>query len=247
MQRSSVDLPEPDAPISATTSCSSTARSMPSSTVCLPNDLTRPSTTRDVAHASRPACRLRRSRATSQSVKRASGIVSATNEHRRREVRSEVEGRVRVDLRLVERLDCADRRNERAVLLQPDEVVEERRDHAPHGLRQDHAARRLPARKPERSRRRLLARMHRLDPRAVDLADVRAVDEDERDDPPERRRGRHVLQPERRGAEAEHRDHEDRRKPAEDVRVDDRRARESERTPAPAGCAGRRARARRRG
>ena len=43
MQRSSVDLPDPDAPIRQTTSCSSTARSMPFSTSRSPKDLCRPS------------------------------------------------------------------------------------------------------------------------------------------------------------------------------------------------------------
>ncbi len=44
MQRSSVDLPEPDAPIRHTTSCSATRQSIPRSTSFLPNDLCTPST-----------------------------------------------------------------------------------------------------------------------------------------------------------------------------------------------------------
>ena len=76
-------------------------------------------------------------------MKRASGIVIATKSTAAREVRRVVEGRVRVDLRLLERLDRAERADERRVLLQADEVVQERRDHAPHGLRQDHEAQRL--------------------------------------------------------------------------------------------------------
>ena len=78
------------------------------------------------------------------------------------------------------------------------------------------------ARQPERARRGLLARMDRVDPGAVDLRDVRAVDQDERDDPPEDDRLRHVGEPERGRAEAEHRDHEDRRDAAEEIGVDDR-------------------------
>ena len=100
---------------------------------------------------------------------------------------------------------------------------------------------RLAAREPERARRRLLARMHRLDPGAVDLGDVRRVDEDERDDPPEDRRGRDALDRERRRAEAEQRDHEDRRHAAEEVGVGDRERADREEDRARAGCAGRRA------
>ncbi len=50
-------------------------------------------------------------------------------EHDRRgEVRREVERRRGVDLRLPERLDDTDQRDERRVFLQADEVVEQRRD-----------------------------------------------------------------------------------------------------------------------
>ena len=83
MQRSSVDLPEPDAPIRHTTSCSATRQSIPRSTSFFPNDLCTPSTESCGlgAHASPPACRRRRSRSVSQSVKRASGIVSRTKKN----------------------------------------------------------------------------------------------------------------------------------------------------------------------
>ena len=46
MQRRSVDLPLPEAPIRQITSCSATVRSMPRSTSFFPNDLWRPSITR---------------------------------------------------------------------------------------------------------------------------------------------------------------------------------------------------------
>src|SRR6185436_13876040 len=49
----------------------------------------------------------------------------------------EVEGRRGVDLRLAEGLDRPDERNERRVLLQADEVVQERRDDAPDRLGDD--------------------------------------------------------------------------------------------------------------
>ena len=56
----------------------------------------RPRATSSVGHAATPAaCRRRRSRTISQSVKRASGIVIATKSTRRREVRRVVERRVR--------------------------------------------------------------------------------------------------------------------------------------------------------
>jgi hypothetical protein len=44
MQRRSVDLPDPDAPIRQTTSCSATSRSIPRSTASDPNDFSSPST-----------------------------------------------------------------------------------------------------------------------------------------------------------------------------------------------------------
>ena len=103
-----------------------------------------------------------------------------------------------------------------------DEVVQERRDHAAHGLREHDRGERLAAREAERPRRGLLARVHRLDPGAVDLGDVGRVDEHERDDPPERRRRRDAFDRERRRAEAEQGDHENRRDAAEEVGVGDR-------------------------
>ena len=127
-----------------------------------------------------------------------------------------------LDLRLLEGLDRAEDADERRVLLQADEVVQERRDHAAHGLREHDRGERLAAGEPERARGRFLARVHRLDPGAVHLGDVGGVDEDEREDPPERRRRRDPLDRERRRAEAEQCDHEDRRHAAEEVGVGDR-------------------------
>ena len=57
-------------------------------------------------------------------------------EHRGDEVGGEVEVGRDLDLSLLERLDRAEDADERRVLLQADEVVQERRDHPPHGLRQ---------------------------------------------------------------------------------------------------------------
>src|SRR5689334_4644014 len=64
--------------------------------------------------------------------------------------------------------------------------------------------------------------MDRVDACAVHLADVRAVDQDERDDPPEDHRLRYPADSEGGRAEPEHRDHEDRRDAAKEIGVDDR-------------------------
>src|SRR5581483_6490285 len=143
-------------------------------------------------------------------------------EHRGIDAVGEVEGRGLVDLHLLERLDRAEDPDERRVLLEPDEVVQERRDHPADGLREDHVAQRLPAAQAERARGRLLARVHRFDAGAIDLGDVRRVHEHERDDRPERLRRRHGAQLQRRDAETEQVDHEDRRDPAEEIGVGDR-------------------------
>jgi hypothetical protein len=63
--------------------------------------------------------------------------------------------------------------------------------------------------------------MDRVDTRPVDLRDVRAVHEDERDDPPEERVDRDAGKLKRRNAEPEDVDDEDRRNRAEEVDVDD--------------------------
>ena len=69
-----------------------------------------------------------------------------------------------LDLGLAERLDDAEKANEGRVLLQADEVVQQRWDDAAHGLREDDEAQGLPVREPERARGRRLARVHGLDP-----------------------------------------------------------------------------------
>ena len=103
-------------------------------------------------------------------------------QHRRDHVAAEVAERRRVRLGLLDGLGDADDADDRGVLLQADEVVQERRDHAPDRLRQDHVAHHLPVAEPERARRHALARMHRLDARAVDLGDVGGVHDHERHD-----------------------------------------------------------------
>ena len=76
MQRSSVDLPEPDAPIRQITSCSATARSIPFSTSSSSKRLCRPSMrTASAVTAPPPVCRRLRSRATIPSTNRVIGTV----------------------------------------------------------------------------------------------------------------------------------------------------------------------------
>ncbi len=94
MQRSSVDLPEPEAPIRQMTSWAATDRLMPLSTSLVPKDLCRSSIRMawaaagrgcarrldlGAAHAVAPASRRRRSRSISRSVNRASGMVRIRN------------------------------------------------------------------------------------------------------------------------------------------------------------------------
>ncbi len=149
---------------------------------------------RRVTSATPAACRRRRSRATSQSVKRASGIVISDEERRGDEVGRAVERRRLVDLRLAKHLDDPEHADERGVLLEPDEVVEQRRDHPPDRLRDHDVAERLEVGQAERARGRVLARMHGLDARAIHLGHVRGVDEDERDDRPEDLRRRDPVE-----------------------------------------------------
>ena len=138
-QRSSVDFPEPEAPIRQTTSCSSTSRSIPRSTSALPNDLWRlsirirsgagprqlPARDRspDARGAAPPVAR-------DEPVRdRANGIVIAT--------KSSAATTYGVKLNVAAWSICVCRNasttpmnaDERRVLLESDEVVQQRRDH----------------------------------------------------------------------------------------------------------------------
>ena len=158
MQRSSVDLPEPEAPISATASCSRDRRGRcPCSTSRSPNALVTPRISRTGgAHSPAPAP------GPSRSSIRASGIVTAQVEQRGGEQRRVVEVGRGLDLRDPEGLaGDAEDRDQRDVLLQRDEVVEQRRPDAAHRLRQDHVAHRLALGQPDRERRVALAAVDR--------------------------------------------------------------------------------------
>src|SRR5262245_56557216 len=204
--RRNVDLPEPDAPIRQTTSCSSTARSMPFSTWLPSKDLCR-STTRRAAVS-----------ATSHAPGRLPSLLVPGDEpvdesrlgdrdhdvdEREGDVRREVEFGGGDDLRLAEGLRVSEHGDQRGVLLQADEVVQQRRDHAANRLRDHDEPKRLPPAEPERSRGGHLRGVHRLDPRPVDLGDVRRVHEDQRGDRPEQVRVRHPLDLQRRRPEPE--------------------------------------------
>src|SRR5919108_2621151 len=225
--RSSVDLPEPEAPIRQTTSWFSSSRSIPRSTSFAPNDLRTPSNFNADSVSSCPGQRVDRSFPTDTQAEPArpeGGTASGAScepagrlaplpvagnqpvgearqrnrdcdeERRGGEVGAVREGRIRVDLRLVEGFDDAERPYEGGVLLQADEVVQQRRDHPADRLRQDHPAQRLEAREAQGARGRLLARVYRLDSGPVDLRHVAAVDEDQSDPGPEDTRGRHAAQ-----------------------------------------------------
>jgi hypothetical protein len=86
-------------------------------------------------------------------------------------------------------LDQAEEGDQRRVLHERDVVVEQRRDHLAHRLRDDHVAHRLAVAHPEGSGGLHLAPGDGLDPGPVDLSHVRAIRERQRGDPvPERRR-----------------------------------------------------------
>ena len=192
MQRSSVDLPEPEAPIRQTTSCSADREVDAAQDLQVAERLVQALDQRGRASTAArhraPAARWRRSRATSQSVNRASGIVISTMKTSAADdVGREVEGRGLLDLRPSGSVSTTPRTTTSdGVLLEADEVVEQRRDHPTHGLREDDVAQRLATRQPERPGGRLLARVDGLDAGAVDLGHVRRVHERQRDRPPRR-------------------------------------------------------------
>ena len=80
----------------------------------------------------------------------------------------------------VDDVEDADHREQRGVLLQADEVVQQRRDDAPDGLGDDDVAQRLGVGQAEGAGRRRLAPVDALEPGAVHLRDVGAVDQRER-------------------------------------------------------------------
>ncbi len=145
--RSSVDLPEPLAPMSATTSCSATARSMPRSTSVSPNALRTPASSSTFT-AARPSAPLPQPR----------GPPVREPDHRDGEqheeqagydVRREIEGVRDLDLGRPHRIHGPEHRDQSDVLLHRDEIVHECRRHLAHGLREYDEPQRLPVVEPE--------------------------------------------------------------------------------------------------
>ena len=112
-----------------------------------------------------PPCSRRIWRSASQSANLASGMVSSDEEAGGRDVRREVEVSARVDLSPPKDLDQSDRRHQGGVLLQRDEVVEQRRHHPTQRLREYDMSQRLGIGEAQRTRCGPLARMNRLDAR----------------------------------------------------------------------------------
>ena len=143
-------------------------------------------------------------------------------EQRRGDQRRVVEGLALDDLGDPERLLGTEDRDQDDVLLQGEEVVEERRRDPAHRLRQDHVAQRLRLGQPDRQRRVALAAVDRADPGAVDLGDVGAVGEAEGDPAEDDGVGREAGQPQGRDPEPDQVDEQEGRDAAEEVDVDRR-------------------------
>ena len=154
--------------------------------------------------------------------------------------RREVEAVRRDDAGPVERVEQADEADERGVLLQADEVVEQRRDDAAHRLRHDDEPHRLGVGETERAGARRLAPVDALDAGAVHLGDVRAVDERERDhaQPEHGTRSRTTGRSVRGSAEHDQVDDDDGGQGAEEVDVRDGEEADRRRRRARAGRAG---------
>ena len=238
MQRSSVDLPEPEAPIRHTTSCSATDRSIPCSTSRSPKRLVeRPRCGRAsavTAHARLPALAGRGRPASRRTA--SCGIVITRNRTAATTYGVKLKCRPRRSMprRAGTPRSTPTDGDERGVLLQADEVVQQRRDHAAHGLREHDEPHRLAAREARATAR----------PPPGSGAPTRCPP----GTPRPRRRSRRgserrpprrtvpigtPLDAERGHPEPEQVDDEDRRDPPEQVGVDDGAAAGSGRTPGP--------------
>ena len=129
------------------------------------------------------------SRAISQSTKRASGMVTIRNRIAPSTSAEPLICSVWMSNPTWTTSSAPEDADERGVLHQRDEVVEQRRDHLAHRLGDDHVAHRLTVAHAERARRLGLAPRHRLDPGAVDLGHVGAVGERQPHHAPPERRG----------------------------------------------------------
>src|SRR3954454_2090088 len=178
MQRSRVDLPEPEAPMTATAWCSETVRSTPCRTSFAPQAFVTPLTSKTGRLMSSPPRHATDSPAIDDAGERnRHAQIEESGAHKRRVV----EGRGRDDLGLPERLDHTEDRNQGDVLLERDEVVQERRSDSPHRLGQDHVAKRLSLGQADGQGGIALAAVDGPDPGPIDLRNVRAVGERQSD------------------------------------------------------------------
>ena len=223
MQRSRLDLPDPDAPISVTTWCSATSRSIDRSTVWVPNRLTTPSQlstgTGSRRHSDPLACCRRTARRLYQSATRIVGIASSTKSRPATRYGVKLNAASACTCAYADRVEGTQHRDQPDVLLQGHEVVEQWRGHPAYGLRKHHPAHRLPVGQPQRPGRRPLARVHRLDAGPEDLRDVRRVGEHQCDGAQHHRRGRHPPELQSGQPEAHEVEQDDQRHPAEEVGV----------------------------
>ena len=211
-------------PMRQTTSCSATARSMPRRTSSAPNDLCRPSirsASAVVASALAPPCApLRRSRATSQSVNRASGMVTT--------MKTSATARYGVKLKLAACLICACRKISTTPIDDTRTVSFWRpmKSLSSGGMTRRTACGTMTWRSDwkrlspsDRAAASWLG-MDRLDAGAIDLGHVRGVDQGQGGDAVHDGCVLGSHEPERRDAEPEDEDDEQARERPEDVGVD---------------------------
>ena len=174
MQRSSVLLPEPDAPIRQMTSTAATSRSMPSSTRVVAEALHDLGAARSFIAPLVPVIR-RRSRGEQVVGEPRERDRHAQEQHRGDDVGREVEVTGGLDARPPQRLDRPEDADQGDVLLQADEVVHQRRHDPTHGLGEHDVAHRLAVRQAERAGGGALALVDALDAGAEHLGDVGRV------------------------------------------------------------------------
>ena len=133
-QRSSVDLPDPDDPMSVDDPVLLDRQVDPAQHGRRSVVLDQAADLEDRSHA-RP-CRRSARAATASAMRR--GDREQHEQQRGHHVGGEVEGARRRDLRGPDRVHRAEHGDQPDVLLQRDEVVEQQRRHPAHGLREDH-------------------------------------------------------------------------------------------------------------
>ena len=219
MQRSSVDLPQPDGPIRQTTWCSLDVEvRRPCSTSMAPKRLW---TSLDLEQRHQPPRVRRWSRSSRRSTQRACGMVMMTNRKATVVTEDRLKWLLATILAWLKASTAPMTLTSAVSFCSADEVVEQRRDDPAHRLRHHDEAQRLEVGEAERARGRDLAPVDALDAGAVDLGDVGAVGQGQRQDRvPFGRPVADQRQAGQRQAEADEVDADDRRQAAEDVGVD---------------------------